>query len=111
MTVTLVRAGKFLSLMQALPPVAVPAFESLTRVFDLYLYNVAANFVPQRALHAVFALFDNRPAVSGTTFGATTAGLLGNLVGQSTEEVDEFPYRDPVGSCALLPALCQSSFV
>lgn len=78
--------------MQALPSVAVPAFHALTRLFDLYFYTVACSFIPQVAMHSVFAYFEAMEA--------------GGAPASAADDQDAFPFKDPIGAPHMPACMC-----
>ena len=47
-------SGKYISLMESIPPLSVCAFESLQSFFDVYIHRVLTTFVPKRELGQLF---------------------------------------------------------
>ena len=84
-------AGKYFTLMQALPCVAATAFHGLFKLFDVYFYTVATAFTPQQALQALFTHFEAAEMSMSPTSTASSHH-------HGPDDPDAFPYRDPIGT-------------
>jgi hypothetical protein len=85
-------AGKYFAVMQSMPQVSATAFAGLQRLFDLYFFTVVTSFVPQLALHSLFSHFE---ALESAQADSLAPGA-GRTAPAAAEDVDAYPYRDPM---------------